>query len=682
MSRALVALAAGVAACVAGAGCPAQVPVAGKTPAPPEEPPHFYADPPFGVGFDCVVIGCDTEKSLVVINKGGGKLGLSKIRVSVDTSTDFTLRRADGGPLPTHDNLVTLGGGEQLELLVRYRPSDGALDAGKVELEHFDGGVAFEDSTPKTETVPLTARAIGSPAAVVQSDVLDFGYVPVGSDAQLALTVENDGDAEVLSVGPARRDEGTGPVFHAPTPRDWGLRFANPGDAVSIPVVFSPPTADAFFGAVVLQTNDPAVPGVRIPVQGTAVADPRLAVVDPQGDLQMPPLRAGDSRTRTVTVRNLGGAPLDVTAAITAGADVGYSVDPPSVEGIAPLATATFNVTINGVASGLAEGTLTLTDAAGNAVDILAHAAVNAPALSVTPEPVNFGSVVQGWTAEPQAISLSNIGFGELTIDAISLDLGSSNQVQLVDVPTLPQKLAPGDPPIVVTVFMQAQNLGPVDAVMLVESDAIDDGVHRLNIHGDVITCEQGCPTPNGTPNCSSGRCEIGTCFDHFHDPNGQQSDGCECPEDVVGTTMNDIGQACPGLDIGTLHDGNGSGTRSTTRAGTLHAANDADLYFFRASDDGCFLCSDHYGAEVTLTGPPGMQLCANYQGSGNGCGGLPTNCRTVGSGPVTIRGNGQSGIFGSSDNSEDVTVFVLWGANAPPVCGSYSLLMRADANF
>jgi len=263
-------------------------------------------------------------------------------------------------------------------------------------------------------------------------------------------------------------------------------------------------------------------------------------------------------------------------------------------------------------------------------------------------------------------------------VNTISFDVGTSSQLSLIDVPSLPQKLAPGDAPLVVTVVMTATNLGSVDGVLLVGSDSIDDPVHRTDIHGSVITCDEGCPTPNGVPSCSSGFCEIGGCNAHFHDPDGNVNDGCECIEDIVGNNVGDIGQACPGLDIGTLHDGNGSGTRSTTRNGTLHDASDGDLFFFRASDDSCFLCSDNYGADVELSGPPGMQLCANFQQGGNGCGGLPTNCSFS-----EVRGHGQSGIFGSSDNSEDVTVFVLWPANgAQPVCGNYSLHMRADGDF
>ena len=36
------------------------------------EPPRIFVDPPFGLGFDCVTLGCDVERRMVVENRGGG----------------------------------------------------------------------------------------------------------------------------------------------------------------------------------------------------------------------------------------------------------------------------------------------------------------------------------------------------------------------------------------------------------------------------------------------------------------------------------------------------------------------------------------------------------------------------------------------------------------------------------
>ncbi|MFZ9888088.1 MAG: hypothetical protein ACO3JL_11350, partial [Myxococcota bacterium] len=53
-----------------------------KADAKPEPPPRLYVDPPFGIGFDCVTLGCDETQTFVVENRGGGRLALRLIRLS------------------------------------------------------------------------------------------------------------------------------------------------------------------------------------------------------------------------------------------------------------------------------------------------------------------------------------------------------------------------------------------------------------------------------------------------------------------------------------------------------------------------------------------------------------------------------------------------------------------------
>jgi hypothetical protein len=663
------------------AGCPNEVaaPCAGDRCAPPadDRAPRFFADPPFGVGFDCVTLGCDTEKSLVVENRGGGKLGVSLVRPTLDTSSDFSIRRKDGEGLPRPDLQVFLGAGEKLELVVRYVPSDGIVDTGAVQFESYDAAVAYEDSAPVKNEVPLTARVFGTPAAALPFATLDFGYVPVGETVSLDLIVENGGSESVLRVGPAALEDDAATAFHPTSPDDWRERFANPGAPAVLPVSFTPDIADAFFGVLLVQTNDPDAPTLRVELQGTAIAEPRLAVVSPVGELVLPSVRVNNIRTGFVVVKNLGGQPLDVNAAMTAGTQFGLAVSPADVAQIPPLAAVSFEVVLIAQSGGPVTGALTLTSndpsaPGGTLVNIRGD--VEAPLLLSTPGSVDFGDIVQGWIAEPRTIAISNTGFGELTVTSVAFDVGSSSQIQLIEVPPLPVKLSPGEEPIRITALMTAQNIGPVDAVLLVGSDSVTGDIARIPLHGDVITCQEGCPTANGTPSCSSGRCEVGTCFQGFHDADDRATNGCECQEDVVGNTVRDIPGACPGLDLGTLSDDNTSGI---IRSGTLHSLSDVDLYFIRMKDDTQFL-NDKYGGEVTLlSGPPGLQICANFQQKGTGCGGLPTRCGTG-----RIRGNGQSGIFGSSDNSEDVTVFVNWAPGSNPVCGTYSIKFFARGNF
>lgn len=677
-----LAVAVGVVA-LAVAGCPSEV-AAGckgdKCNAGPQLPPRFYADPPFGIGFDCVVVGCTQEKHVIVSNRGGGNLMVSLARLSTDTSTDFELRRADDVDLPDPDNQLTLKGGETVELIVSYVPSDGRPDEGAIVFEHYDGALPYLEAAPRTDEIPVTTRTLGSPvAALASGDVLDFGYVALGESKTLNIQVRNDGTDAVLRVGPTSAEDESPAVFGPPSAGAWGEDFANPDDVVEIPVTYTPTAAEASFGAVLIQTNDGAAPALRVALQGTAIATPRLALVAPDdGSLELAQVRVGEERNGTITVQNLGGQPLDVSAAIASGAEHGLTlVEPSALTALAPLASASFTVhLVNNVGGAIAGSALLSSndpDAAAGVVVTIAGE-VNAPVMTAAPAALNFGDIVVNWSAEPQQFAIANTGYGDLEITAIALELGSSQQIRLVELPPLPQKLAPGAAPLVVTVLVQATNVGPADGAVLVTSDSINGDTGRVEVHARVVTCEAGCPTPNGTPNCSSGRCEVGSCVALWHDADGNQPNGCECGEDVVGAVRDDIGQGCgTGLDLGDISDDDGGYNFSAT----LHDIDDVDLYFFSASDD-TQLFDDEYGAQVSIiSAPPGLQICANFQQAGNGCGGNPTNCSFT-----RVRGHGQSGIFGSSDNSEDVTVWLMWAPGANPVCGTYTFRYEADEDF
>lgn len=671
-------------ALAASTGCPSEV-AAGckgsKCDAAPQLPPRFYAEPPFGVGFDCVVVGCDQEKTVVVENRGGGKLMVSLTRLSTDTSTDFTLRRADGASLPDPDNQLTLAAGEKVELIVQYLPTDGRPDQGAIVFEHYDGAKPYIEATPRTDEVPLTTRTLGAPVATLPAggEVLDFGYVVLGEAKTLNVVIHNSGADAVLRVGPASAEDGSPAVFAPPTPSAWGEGFANPGEAVEVPVTFTPTAAEASFGALLIQTNDGGVPALRVELRGTAIPTPHLALVEPSdGTLVLADTRVGVERNGTITVRNLGGLPLDVSAGLAAGAEQGLSiVDPTSVTAIAPLATASFTVRLLHNVGGPITGQALLTSNDPDAtagVPVAISGDVAAPLLNTAPPTLQFGDIVVGWTATPQQFAISNTGYGDLEVTAIALELGSSQQIQLLELPPLPQKLAPGEDPLLVTVLVQASSVGPADGVVLVTSDSVSGEVGRVEVRARVVTCEEGCPTPNGSPDCSSGRCEVGSCTALWHDADGSQPNGCECGEDVVGAVRQDIGQACgQGINLGSISDDDGGYNFSAT----LHDMSDVDLYTFRANDDTQFL-NDDYGAQVSIiSAPPGLQICANFQQAGNGCGGLPTNCSFT-----RVRGHGQSGIFGGSDNSEDVTVWLMWAPGANPVCGNYTFRYEADEDF
>lgn len=663
-------------ALAASSGCPNDVAAAcadgDPTCAPLDEGgegPRIYVDPPFGLGFTCVTIGCDETRTLTIENRGDAALTLSLVRLAVDASTDFGV----SADLPTPEARRDLGPGETMSVDVRYAPSDGLSDEGKLWIDWYDARLPYEEAPVVREELPLTARVIGNAAAATTGDVLDFGFAAVGQTVTREFVVVNDGDA-VLQVGPATMDPSSAAAF---TTQSSAPVFVNPGEAGRVVASFTPTLADAAFGAMIVQTNDPQRSSIAVALQGTAIAEPRLALVGGGGALSFGEVRVETERTREVVVRNLGGQPLDVTPRLVTGQGAGYAVESATGDArttIAALGQATFVVALRPTVGGPLAGRLALASndptQPEETIDLDGYGA--APDAVVSSTSLDFGDVVQFWTTPAQSTSIRNGGTGELTISGVRFETGSSSQLLLASVPALPIKLSPDDPPLELSVFVQATTLGRADGVLLIETDAIGEGVQRVEVRGNVVSCAQGCPTTNGTPDCSAGRCEIDSCLPTWHDADEDTATGCECQEDRVGTQNVDIGGTCGvGLDLGTLND-TGS-PEETTKTGTLHDASDVDLYFFRAKDNGEYDFNDDYKAKVELlSAPPGLQLCTRFVDSGNGCGG--ENVRQCGAAAYDGGGNG------SGDDSQDVTVWLEWAPGANPVCGAYTIKFRANA--
>ncbi len=652
------------------------------------EPPRLFVDPPFGLGFDCVTIGCDHERRLVVENRGGGVIKLPLVRLSVDTSHDFVLRRGDDGELPFDDaTSVEITPDVPLELFVRYVPSNGVDDEGAVTLDWYDGAVAFDDAVLTRVELPLSTRALGSVSAALQGGRLNFGFVPVGGYSTREIVIKNDGNGGVLTVGPVSLGEGTSTAFEEPGSGAWGPQFVNPGAEARIPVNFRPDVDGAFVGQLIVETNDGARPALQIEVAGTATAEPLAAVSVTALDFQT--LRVGSSRTIEFLVENHGGEPLTVQGGVLG---LGFSLFPTDEQTIAPLEAVAFAAVWTPTSGGPFNGLLGLFTNDPTQTQILMGATgfADAPALSAAPPSFDFGGVVQGWTTGAGTFLIRNTGFGELTIDTIAFDVGSSSQIRFAEVPPLPLKLGPDDPPVAVSVFLEATTLGTTSAVVLVGSDSVDTGlgsggVARLNVTARVITCDEGCPTPNGTPSCGTGACAIGSCDNRFHDPDQSVSSGCECGEDFVpggGNTRRDVSGTCGGHDFGDLGDNCSPHPSQASFTGTLHGDDDVDLFFFRADDDSSFLScdvgSDSYRVTVRVDDAPnGVRICGRKTEPGGGCGG--ENQRTC-SGTSGTRSLQLADGGAVTDDDNDVTVWVEWApGQAQEICASYTVVVRAE---
>lgn len=675
---------------VAGIDC-SQGLCAGDGGAPTEdtEPPRLYIDPPFGVGFDCVTIGCEDTRVFQVENRGGGRASIVLMRLTEESSAEFALEllsdAADPSStlrFPTEDDPLVLTRDESVIIQVRYAPNDADTDQGRLAVEWFDGAVAYEEAVIEREELPIQTRVQGTPRATPgASDVL-FGFVPPGETRQAYLEISNttEGDA-VLALSPPSIQMDGSLCFSIPTTEE--SLYVNPGETLQIPVVYAPDEEIAHQAQVLFGTNDPARPQVSFWLRGTAVETPKLVVVEPESlPVDFGELRVGEQRAKSIVIANLGGSPLQITAFLEGeAASSPFSTMAVLGEPWPPLASLEERrIEILAAPNEGAQLSDILRLESNDPVTPQQNVELRVlglrPLLEVSPPSLNFGEVVQNWTAPAQTFSLRNAGNGELTIRNIEWEVGSSSQLRIVSLPTLPVKLHGDDGPIDISVLMEANSLGPVRGILSVETDAAENPVQNLEVLGQVVSCDQGCPVVNGTPSCTSGRCEVGSCFERFHDTDEIYENGCECGEDTTPQGFRDIGATCSsGTDIGPLTDNCGDTNQWVTRQGTLHREGDEDLYYFQARDEGnvgCDTFGDSFKVRVRLKDPPpGVEFCVRNAGSGSNCGG--ENQRECGLTSFS-HGGGWGG-----DDSRDITVWVRQVPGFFPMCSEYSIEFSAN---
>ncbi len=635
--------------------------------------PRLYVDPPFGVAFSCVLLGCDTTATLRLENRGGGYLKLPAVRLAVDASVEFSLSfsRPAGDALerPTPTAQYSLGPGEAVLAHVTYRPTDGSSDSTYLQIDWYDGSQDYEKAAIERVELPVVARVLGAAHASLAEPQLSFGYVAVGEEVEAAVQIDNVSTTDgILEVVAATFTADSPSVFYVPpgfNPR------ANPGDHVLVPVRFVPTSAEPYFGTLVLGTNDPDTPTQMVTVSGTAIEEAQVTVLDPDADaLDFGHVFYGNELRDSVLLRNDGGTAAEVVVSVTGG---GYSLGGPSSFTIEPLAEAVVPVVLRGTASGEKSGLLQASWQGGTQTVAL-HGFCDAPEITASPTSLSFGQLALGWTSDTQRITIKNNGTGELVITNIAFEVGSSSQVAVADTVALPLSVSPGDPAVEIPVWVRADHQGNIDATLLIDSNAVDAATLRVPISASVVSCAEACPVENGTPACNSGSCAIGSCSSGWYDSDGELSNGCECQAERGG---NDIGGTCSnGLKVGTLGDDCTSWPHEVIKTGTLHALNDVDLYYFETVDGGGFCDPFTDSAQVRvelLNAPPGLVFCVNDQQAGSGCGGYtsyydPDICRT----DKYIR----DGSYGADDN-RDVTVWVLWKPGSAPVCGNYQLKFR-----
>ncbi|HVZ41694.1 MAG TPA: choice-of-anchor D domain-containing protein [Candidatus Kapabacteria bacterium] len=239
---------------------------------------------------------CSTRKcrTLVFKNTGAAPITITSADAptapfTVDASTPFTFPK-------------TIAAGDSAAFTVCYAPTT----AGRADT--FKGFVNY--GAASRDSFVLVGRTT-APALGIGPNALAFGTVQIFNTACLPVTITNTGDGP-LAIGAIT---GVNPPFSVLTPPPPALAA---GSSATITICFTPLAAGAANGTATLNYTICGTNTTRdIPLSGTGALPPRITL-GPVLQITSDPTNfdttlCGTSKCQTLTLRNIGSSPLNIT---------------------------------------------------------------------------------------------------------------------------------------------------------------------------------------------------------------------------------------------------------------------------------------------------------------------------------------------------------------------------------
>lgn len=242
------------------------------------------------------------------------------------------------------------------ELNVFFTPDD----VGTYE----DALVLLSDDSEFTEIrIPVRATFNGVPAATAAPTEVNFDFAPVGRTVSRTVRLRNRGSgAAPLEIQSLAIDTATASAFSfeselGDNSEPLVLRpISGADDSLTVSVRYHPQEVDAHSAELVVTTNEPGRPELRVPMAGSARTPAKVSVSPEQ--VVFGPVPLGQTTALPITIVNEGGTPLRVTyrwggAALTTDLSASPAVVPAIAAGqfteLLVLVTATAPTPIQGL---------------------------------------------------------------------------------------------------------------------------------------------------------------------------------------------------------------------------------------------------------------------------------------------------------------------------------------------
>ncbi len=343
--------------------------------------------------------------------------------------------------------------------------------------------------------------------------LVDFGQVVVRQRATRVVVLGNDATArDELIWTSITLESGSSGDFSLELPPGNDLP---PGQATFFTVVYLPAEDGADSGAVLVETNDPERPTVRVSLGGEGVspdvqvcllaggveqcndqvAPQNLSVDFGRNDLDQPV-------SRQFLVRNVGVFALTLQASggqggvdFSAGTSEEYALDTgPWTGTLAPGAERTFEVTFTPIDGGVEAGSIEVTSTDPDETVVVISLTGSGIAPKICPEPpfvVDFGSVSVGTTAN-KPYRFSSCGTEVLTVTALELQPGPEGYFSFSTGVTTPLDLPPGATFDVLLAYAP-QDIGSHQGQLTIRSNDPNGGEGWIALRGratPIPTCD------------------------------------------------------------------------------------------------------------------------------------------------------------------------------------------------
>ncbi len=392
---------------------------------------------PSALSFGSQLVGSTSgTRSVTLTNAGGAPLAISKIAVTGANAGDFV--ESDNCP----GGSTSLAANATCSILVSFAPSGAGSRSATVQIT--------DNAGDSPETLALTGSGVPlAPAVSLSPSGLSFGSQMVGvASGTQSVTLTNSGNAP-LSISNIALTGANAGDFAQTNTCPVGAPALAAGSSCTIAVGFTPGATGARSASVQVTDNAGDSPE-SVAVSGTGLA-PAVSLT-PSSLGFGSQLIGSTSTARSVTLTNSGTAPLSLTGIAVAGANAGDFAQtnncPIAPATLATGATCSLSVAFAPTAGGSRSASVQIADNAGDSPESVALTGTGntpAPAVSLAPSSLIFGSQLVGASSSSQSVTLTNSGTAPLSVSGIAVAGSNAGDfAQTNNCPSAPATIAIG----------------------------------------------------------------------------------------------------------------------------------------------------------------------------------------------------------------------------------------------